>query len=97
KTADTCFTVTNPADYDVEGDCKIANGTWSQSDCSTADYKRRCTQSLDVTINGKSTNATYVSLSTASNPTTGLGTRKHLAATRAGVNSRDRSRPAGPR
>ena len=78
KTADSCWTVTSPADYDVKGDCELVKGTVLSSPCDPAGYQRKCTQETDVKEDGKTTKVTWVYLFAAGNETVCTGTEVKL-------------------
>ena len=60
-TADGCWEVSVPADYDVATECGWVEGTWSAQSCDPSPYARKCTQVTQVSINdGPEMDVTYV-------------------------------------
>ena|SRR6187397_776377 len=60
-TADGCWEVSVPTDYDVARECGWIEGTWSALNCDPSPYARKCTQDIQVSVNnGPEMDVTYV-------------------------------------
>jgi hypothetical protein len=78
-TADQCWEVTDPANYDIEFECDLGQGTYATSACTRASYKTKCTQVTGVSVNdGPEKDVTYVYYRTAANTDGCLGTEEDL-------------------